>query len=351
MYDKAKDDWRFRQTGIMVDVRKAYGNLFVGRTKEGFSTSKIMVGYQGWTNERATMNDALIPILADGIKWNGYIPNGKFLYNIGFFRDTRSEAETFNKNDKQTAVRGVWLPLAGQETEKGVLHIAVQARHARSTTDSCSTGRSPSPSRRSRTPSTPESSTRNTPTPTGSKPTTVRAAACSARSTSSTRPRRRMSAIRCCTAAKSSWRTSSPARPSRTTRRGGYFERLSPSRPVFSGGPGAWELVTRFSYSDMDDKEIHGGKFWRFTPMVNWHMSDNVRLEFVYGYSSLDRFGVDRQDALLPEPPPVAAVGLRVAARGSPVRCALAVRADQKTKRKMLAEARRGSFQSGSTTR
>jgi phosphate-selective porin OprO/OprP len=74
--------------------------------------------------------------------------------------------------------------------------------------------------------------------------------------------------------------------------KGAFFDRISPSRPVFSGGPGAWELVGRFSYSDMDDKSIRGGKFWRITPMVNWHMGDNVRLEFVYGYGSLDRFGV-----------------------------------------------------------
>jgi hypothetical protein len=26
--------------------------------------------------------------------------------------------------------------------------------------------------------------------------------------------------------------------------------------------------------------------------MVNWLMSDNVRLEFVYGYGELDRFGL-----------------------------------------------------------
>jgi len=25
---------------------------------------------------------------------------------------------------------------------------------------------------------------------------------------------------------------------------------------------------------------------------VNWHMSDNVRLEFAYGYGGLDRFDV-----------------------------------------------------------
>jgi phosphate-selective porin OprO/OprP len=73
--------------------------------------------------------------------------------------------------------------------------------------------------------------------------------------------------------------------------KGGYFDRVTPARSVFSGGPGAWELVTRFSYSDMDSGPIHGGTFWRFTPMVNWHLSANVRLEFVYGYGSLDRFG------------------------------------------------------------
>ena len=129
-YDKAKDDWRFRQTGLMVEVRKAHGNLFVGRTKEGFSTSKIMVGYQGWTNERATINDALISILADGIKWTGDIPNGKLVYNVGYFWNNRAEDESFDKHDEVVAARGVWLPLAG--TNKGVLHIALQARHAKS---------------------------------------------------------------------------------------------------------------------------------------------------------------------------------------------------------------------------
>jgi phosphate-selective porin OprO/OprP len=74
--------------------------------------------------------------------------------------------------------------------------------------------------------------------------------------------------------------------------RGGYFNQVSPARPVFQGGPGAWELVGHFSYIDLDSNPIHGGTFWRFTPMVNWHLSDNVRLELTYGYGSLDRFGV-----------------------------------------------------------
>jgi len=292
MYDKAKEQWRFRQTGLMFDVHKAYGTLFVGRTKEGFSTSKIMVGYQGWTNERATANDALIPILADGIKWNGFTPGGKFVYNIGFFNDTRSENESFNKNDKQTVLRGVWLPLAGTDTDT-VLHIALQGRHARSD-DGFLQYRAKPESFQAQSYAIDtgkfaadyantygvELYYRPGPLMFGSEYffNTVRApdsgdpffhggeALVAYLVTGETRP---------------------------YNARGAYFDRVSPARPVFSGGPGAWELVARFSYSDFDSDPIRGGIFWRLTPMVNWHLSDNVRLEMVYGYSSLRRFGVD----------------------------------------------------------
>ncbi len=45
---------------------------------------------------------------------------------------------------------------------------------------------------------------------------------------------------------------------------GGYFRAVSPARTVFDGGLGAWEVVLRMSYSDLDDG----------------------------GYSKLDRFNV-----------------------------------------------------------
>jgi phosphate-selective porin OprO/OprP len=73
---------------------------------------------------------------------------------------------------------------------------------------------------------------------------------------------------------------------------GGYFRPVSPTKSVFEGGPGAVEVVMRFSYSDLDDGDIEGGKFWRFTPMVNWHLADYLRLEFIYGTGTLERFGL-----------------------------------------------------------
>ena len=171
MYDKAKEDWRFRQTGLMVEVRKAHGNLFVGRTKEGFSTSKIMVGYQGWTNERATINDALISILADGIKWTGDIPNGKLVYNLGYFWNNRAENESFDKHDEVVAGRAVWLPLAGTGQGGAAHRVAGAARRV-------DQGRIAVPIEarilpgRSRMRSTPASSPLTRPTLTDSKPTT-----------------------------------------------------------------------------------------------------------------------------------------------------------------------------------
>ena len=72
--------------------------------------------------------------------------------------------------------------------------------------------------------------------------------------------------------------------------RGGFFNQVSPARTVLEGGPGAWEIVGRFSYIDLDGGTLRGGRFWRFTPMVNWHLSDHARLELAYGYGSLNRF-------------------------------------------------------------
>ena len=73
MYDVPSKTWRFRQSGLMVGLPELWGSVFVGRAKEGISLNKVMVGYDGWTNERTMINDA-IPILADGIKWLGYSP-------------------------------------------------------------------------------------------------------------------------------------------------------------------------------------------------------------------------------------------------------------------------------------
>ncbi|MFL5508408.1 MAG: porin, partial [Gemmatimonadaceae bacterium] len=85
-----------------------------------------------------------------------------------------------------------------------------------------------------------------------------------------------------------SWNLTGETRSYNTV--GGYFRAVSPIKTVFEGGPGALEAVLRYSYSDLDDASVNGVKLWRITPMINWHMSDEMRLALVYGYGKLDRF-------------------------------------------------------------
>jgi phosphate-selective porin OprO/OprP len=73
---------------------------------------------------------------------------------------------------------------------------------------------------------------------------------------------------------------------------GGYFNQIAPRDSVFTGGPGAWEVLGHATWIDLDSGTLSGGQFWRLTPMVNWYLSGMVRLEFAYGYGSLDRFGL-----------------------------------------------------------
>ena len=70
----------------------------------------------------------------------------------------------------------------------------------------------------------------------------------------------------------------------------GIFGFVPINKSVFKGGPGTFEGVLRFTSFDLNGGNIYGGKFWRITPMVNWYLSKDVRLELGYGYGVLDRF-------------------------------------------------------------
>ena len=87
------------------------------------------------------------------------------------------------------------------------------------------------------------------------------------------------------------WLVTGETRPYNT--RGGFFNQVSPARPCSRAGRERGSSSARFSYIDLDSGSLRGGRFWRLTPMVNWYLSDHVRLEMTYGYGSLDRFDLE----------------------------------------------------------
>src|SRR5262245_16398186 len=129
MYDPApeKRTWFWRQTGIYVDLPEIGGDVFIGRTKEGISMNKMMVGYNGWTQERATANDAFLPILADGIQLRGSVADRGIAWNVGLYGDEYTETESFNKNDNTFVAGGVWQPFHGKSED--ILHFGLGYRY------------------------------------------------------------------------------------------------------------------------------------------------------------------------------------------------------------------------------
>jgi phosphate-selective porin OprO/OprP len=289
MYDHSGDEWFVRQTGIQVAIPELKGHVFVGRSKEGISLNMIMVGYAGWTMERSTTVVATVPLLADGIKWMGYLPKQHLIYNLGWYTDVLSEGQSFSSYDQQFVARVGWVPVL--HPEGSVLHVALAGRYGLVN------------DRTLRLRSRPELNIAPYFVETESFPahdTTM------AQGEFYWRPGRlllgaeyfvqKVDALETVDPTfhggdvVASWMLTGGTRRYNTA--GGYFLAVSPKRTVFQGGPGAWEALLRLSYIDLDDKEIDGGRFWRLTPMLNWYLDDHLRLELAYGVGQLDRFGV-----------------------------------------------------------
>ena len=290
MYDAVTKKWFVRQTGVMISVPEIWSHFFIGRAKEGFSLNKVMVGYDGWSMERQPFTDATIPLLADGIKWLGISPNRHFFWNFGAFTDALSEGQTFSSYNNQFVLRAGWVPLVS-DSGGTLLHMAMNVRAGDINNDTLQL--------RSR----PEAFEAPYFIDTGKFP---------AQSASTFGPELYYRPGRLLiggeyywehvkSAEKGNpwfnggefvitWLTTGETRTYNTV--GNYFRGISPTKTVIQGGSGGWEAVLKYSWSNLTNNPIQGGKFWRVTPMLNWYMTDNVRLEFCYGVGGLNRFGL-----------------------------------------------------------
>jgi phosphate-selective porin OprO/OprP len=246
-----------------------------------------MVGYDGWTMERYPFSES-IPLLADGVKWLGYIPSRHLLWNVGVFGDLLSEGHSFSYYDHQVAARVAWVPMVSDSVGR-LLHIGVNASYGKADAGQLQIRARPEVSTAPYFLDTEKFPARAAETygveayyrpgswlfgteyfvmpvdaPERGNPTFHGGGAFA------------------------TWLITGETRSYNTV--GGYFRDVSPRKTVFARGPGAWEAVLQLSYTDMNDAGVLGGTFWRITPMVNWYLSDNVRLELAYGYGKLDRF-------------------------------------------------------------
>lgn len=289
MYDASVSSWLVRESGVMIGVPEAAGNVFIGRTKEGFSLNKVMNGYLGWTMERQMALD-VIPILADGIKYMGYLPKQRIFWNVGAFADWLTEKQSFATYQSQFALRFGVLPVFSEESNK-VIHLGVSYRYGIPDNGKI------------RLRSRPESNPSPYFVDTGEFPADHSThlgweayftsgqlmIGTEGYFTQFSSPEKDNPLFKGGDAVVS-YILTGETRPYSTV--SGIYSAVKTKKPVFEGGTGAIELLLRYSILDLNGGNLTGGQFWRITPMINWYMSDFLRLELAYGYGVLDRFGL-----------------------------------------------------------
>ncbi|MFL5739782.1 MAG: OprO/OprP family phosphate-selective porin [Flavisolibacter sp.] len=289
MWDGDKNVWMLRETGFTIGVPELKGNLFIGRTKEGFSMVKVMNGHSPWTAERQMALD-VIPILADGIKYFAYLPKSRVFWNLGYYNDLLSKGQGFSTYKSQVDLRLGWLPIY-DEKNNVLLHIATNLRYGKPLDAKITL--------KSRPESNPTPQILNTGVIQADYSTHVGGEAYY---------RNKKLMIGSEVIVHNfysdkyddhqfyggdiivSYFFTKAIRPYNTS--GSVFGFMKVKKSVFKGGLGEIEGVVRYSTLNLNDKSVQGGQFWRITPMVNWYLTKNLRVEFVYGYGTLDRYGI-----------------------------------------------------------
>jgi phosphate-selective porin OprO and OprP len=289
MYDGDKKVWLLRETGFTIGVPELFGHIFIGRTKEGYSLVKVMNGHSPWTAERQMSLD-VIPILADGIKWFGYEPKSRVFWNIGYFNDVLSNGQSFSTYAWQYDARIGWMPFYNKEKNK-LLHVATNFRYGKIFDGKIIL--------KSRPESNPAPQIINTGTFTADNSVHFGGEAYYSDGRLLIGSEVNLHKFKASHAEDHSFAGgdvfvsylfTKTSRPYLVT--GNIFGFVPVTKSAFKGGWDEWEAVLRFSSLDLEDGSIHGGKFWRITPMVNWYMTKAFRTEFIYGYGILDRYNM-----------------------------------------------------------
>jgi phosphate-selective porin OprO/OprP len=290
LYNGDSRSWLIRESGLTIGVPELSSHIFIGRTKEGYSGAKVMNGHSIIGQERQIAVD-VIPILADGIKWFGYLPKSRILWNVGYYNDFISEGQSFSTYEWQVSGRVGWLPYYNKEKNK-VVHFAANFRYGEPVNGKITL--------KSRPESNPLPFVINTGAFEADYSTHLGAELYYSTGSFLIGSEVVVHNFHSDDFADhkfyggevvASYIFTKGKRPYNTV--GSIFGFVEEKNSVFKGGWGEWEAVLRLSTFDLNDGSIQGGKFTRVTPMVNWYMSKMMRLEFIYGYGVLDRFGMN----------------------------------------------------------
>ena len=283
------DDSRFRTTDLaFTRTVGSLGDLTLGKTKEPIHLARIMPGDGVLLMERATV-DALIPSRGTGVKLGNHALDRRITWSVGWFNDWLFTDEDLDDSDNIFTGRVTGLPFFA-DNGRQLIHLGLGLRYAEAE-DNSFHFREP-----------PEANTAPNFLDTGEFPAksseTINLEFATIHNSLSFQAEYLTTQINSREVGDprftgwylaSSWILTGESRS--YLRRGGFFFKLDPQRPLGSGGHGAVELTARISNTDLNDAQIEGGEFTRWSLGANWYLTSAWRLEVNYGQGELERFG------------------------------------------------------------
>ncbi|MBX7110156.1 MAG: OprO/OprP family phosphate-selective porin [Chitinophagales bacterium] len=289
MYDGDEKVWLVRESGLTIGAPELKGHFFIGRTKEGFSMIKVMNGHSGINNERQMALDP-IPILADGIKYFGYLPKSRIFINLGIYTDILSVKQAFSTFSTQYDARIGWLPVYDEKANK-VMHVAVNLRYGKPLDNEFVIKSRPESNPTPQLINTGKFSTNGATSVGGEINYRAGKFMIASEVIAHNFYSKDSSTLHFYGGDLTlSYFLTKTSRPYNTT--GNIYGFVPVHSSVLNGGWGEWEAVLHVSTFNLNNGYVHGGQMTRITPMINWYLTKVFRMEFIYGYGILDRFNL-----------------------------------------------------------
>jgi phosphate-selective porin OprO/OprP len=284
------EEWTFYDWIIGIPV-KGGAELKIGKQKENFSHDRLTILVDQQFMERAMELDGLLPSRNTGITLANNALDGRMTWSAGFFKNMFGDRDEPYRDSEQYIVRVTGVPYIGNDGNR-MLHLGGGYRYSNVDSHTLRFRNSPevyfSPdfvdtgefNAKSARWTALEAGWRQGPFFINGEYVRV-----SADSKVNGDPNLQGYHI---TAA---WSLTGESRGYDNKK--GVFTKLIPNRPVIYGGPGALELVARYSSLDLTDGLIEGGEMNRWSIGLNWYTSSLFKATAQYGWINLDRFGLN----------------------------------------------------------
>lgn len=290
MWDGVEEEFTFRETGLIIGMPELSGKIFIGRSKEGFSSSKVQNGYSCPAIERQPALDA-IPIMTDGIRYFGQTKKPNLFWSIGYNTNLFYGSDSkFMQYRNTIAGRFGWLPLY-KPKEFTWIHIGMNFKYSKPDGDKIQV--------RSRPESNPAPYFIDTKTFDCDKVTAFGPELYYYKGPLMISSETFVYKYKSVEAGNPTfwggnllltYNLTGEPYPYMKDNAVSFF--VDPKRPLFKGGPGCWQVLFTGTIYDTNNGLMPGGKMWKLTGMLNWYPSNDYAIKFMYGYGELDRFGI-----------------------------------------------------------